>query len=77
MKVNSRKQVSYSWGQSLRIVEQIQTMETLRKARREQYSTMLLVAAATGLRIGELLALRDDDIDFDKAPSGLMNRWIG
>jgi integrase len=67
MKVNSRKQVSYSWGQSLRIVEQIQTMETLGQARREQYSTMLLVAAATGLRIGELLALRDDDIDFDNS----------
>jgi integrase len=65
MKVNSRKQVSYSWGQSLRIVEQIQTMETLGQARREQYATMLLIAAATGLRIGELLALRDDDIDFD------------
>jgi len=45
-------------GQTLRIVQQIQTMETLGQARREQYATMLRIAAATGLRIGELLALR-------------------
>ena len=40
-------------------------METLGKARQEQYSTLFLVAAASGLSIGELLALRSDDIDFD------------
>ena len=65
MKINSRKQVSYSWEQALRIVEHIQTMETLGQARRELYSTLFLVAAASGLRIGELLALRNDDIDFE------------
>ena len=36
--------------------------ETLGAARREQYSTLFLLAAASGLRIGELLALRKDDI---------------
>jgi integrase len=40
-------------------------METLGTARREQYETLFLVAAASGLRIGELLALRSDDIDFE------------
>jgi integrase len=65
MKINSRKHVSYSWEQTLRIVEQVQQLETLGKAREEQYSTLFLLAAASGLRIGELLALRSDDIDFD------------
>jgi integrase len=65
MKINSRKQVSYSWEQTLRIVEQVQHSETLGKARQERYSALFLVAAASGLRIGELLALRSDDIDFD------------
>jgi integrase len=67
MKINSRKHVSYSWEQTLRIAEQIQTMETLGTARREQYQNLFLVAAASGLRIGELLALRNDDIDFENS----------
>src|SRR5499425_2510314 len=67
MKINSRKQVSYTWDQTLRIVEHIQTTETLGQARRDMYSTLFLVAAASGLRIGELLALRDDDIDFENS----------
>jgi integrase len=65
MKINSRRHVSYSWEQSLRIVEQVQQLETLGEARQEQYSTLFLLAAASGLRIGELLALSSDDIDFD------------
>jgi len=67
MKINSRRHVSYSWEQTLRIVEQVQKLETLGKARQEQYATLFLLAAATGLRIGELLALRSDDIDFDSS----------
>ena len=67
MKINSRKKASYSWDQTLRIVEHVQTMETIGQARREQYSTLFLVAAASGLRIGELLALRNDDIDFEQS----------
>lgn len=67
MKINSRKQVSYSWEQTLRIVEQVQQLETLGKPRQEQYAALFLLAAAGGLRIGELLALRSDDIDFDSS----------
>jgi len=62
MRIESRENVSYSWEQTLQIVEQIKTMDTLGTARREQYSTLFLVAAASGLRIGELLALCKDDI---------------
>jgi integrase len=49
----------------LRIVEQVQQLETLGEARKEQYATLFLLAAASGLRIGELLALRSDDIDLE------------
>jgi len=67
MKINSRKHVSYSWEQTLRIVERVQKSETLGEARQELYSTLFLLAAASGLRIGELLALRSADIDFDSS----------
>jgi integrase len=62
MKVKSRTSVSYSWEQTLRIVEQLKSIDSLGQARREKYSTLFLLAAASGLRIGELLALRADDI---------------
>jgi integrase len=62
MKVRSRMNVSYSWEQTLRLVEQLKAIDSLGQARREQYSTLFLLAAASGLRVGELLALRTDDI---------------
>jgi integrase len=62
MKVKSRTNVSYSWEQTLRIVEQLKSIDSLGQERREQYSVLFLTAAASGLRIGELLALRKDDI---------------
>src|SRR3974390_2616918 len=46
MKINSRRHVSYSWEQTLRIVEQVQQLKILGKARKEQYSTLFLLAAA-------------------------------
>jgi integrase len=64
MKVNSRKKVSFSWAQAEQIVDHIRKMETLGKARRGLYSTLFLLAAASGLRSSELLALRANDIDF-------------
>jgi integrase len=38
-------------------------MDGLGDARREQYSTLILLAAASGLRSSELLALKINDID--------------
>jgi integrase len=64
MKVNSRKKVSFSWAQAEQIANYVGSLETLGKARREKYSTLLLLAAASGLRSSELLALRVNDIDF-------------
>ncbi len=64
MKVNSRKQVSFSWAQAEQIADHVATMGTLGEKRREQYATLFLLAAASGLRSSELLALRVNDIDF-------------
>lgn len=40
-------------------------MDGLGDARKRQYATLILLAAASGLRISELLALRMNDLDFD------------
>jgi integrase len=64
MKVNSRKKVSFSWIQAERIADYVGKMQTLGETPREQYSTLFLLAAASGLRSSELLALRPNDIDF-------------
>lgn len=64
MKIRSRKRVSFSWAQAEQIADHIGKMGTLGNVRREQYSTLILLAAASGLRSSELLALRLDDIDF-------------
>ena len=64
LKVNSRKKVSFSWAQAEKIVDHVGKMATLGEARRELYSTLFLLAAASGLRSSELLALRANDIDF-------------
>jgi len=64
MKVNSRKRVSFSWAQAEQIADYVGKMEALGETLRDQYSTLFLLAAASGLRSSELLALRANDIDF-------------
>jgi integrase len=65
MKIDNRQKVAFSWDQTLKIVEQVRKLDSLRTARKEQYSALLLIASASGLRCSELLALRVNDIDFD------------
>jgi len=65
MKVQSRKKVSYSWNDAEKIAEHVRKMDGLGDSRREQYSTLILLAAGSGLRCSELLALRVSDLDFD------------
>jgi integrase len=63
MKIHSRHHVSFSWAQAVRIAEHLRRMGSLGDARREQYAALILLAAASGLRSSELLALRWDDAD--------------
>jgi len=63
MKIHSRDAVSFSWPQTKQIVVQLRKMQ-LDDRRKDQYATLFLLASASGLRFGELAALRLNDIDF-------------
>jgi integrase len=63
MKIESREAISFSWLQAKEIVEQVHMLR-VGDARKERYATVFILAAATGLRCGELFALRLNDIDF-------------
>lgn len=65
LRISDRQRVSFSWAQAELIAQRIQNLDGLGVARREQYATLVLVAAASGLRSSELLALRINDIDFE------------
>jgi integrase len=64
MKIHSRKNVSFSWEQAAKVAEHVRKMDSLGDVRRDQYSALILLAASSGLRSSELLALKVDDIDF-------------
>jgi len=57
MKIEGRSAVSFTWLQAKQIAIQVHKME-------ERYVAVFLLAAETGLRCGELFALRVNDIDF-------------
>jgi len=63
MKIESREAVSFSWPQAKRIAEQVHKLD-VDETRKKRYATVFLLAAATGLRCGELFALRVKDTDF-------------
>jgi len=63
MKIQSREAVSFSWGQTKKIVTQVRKSD-LDDTRKEQYATLFLLGSASGLRFGELAALKANDIDF-------------
>ena len=63
MRLESKNAISYSWGQSKKIVQQVRANEDL-KNRRERYANFFTLASASGLRWEELTALRMDDLNF-------------
>jgi integrase len=65
MKIESRETISISWQESCQIAEAVSRLERLDAPRRDQYSVLFLLAAGTGIRCGELFALRIDDLDFE------------
>jgi integrase len=64
MKIESRQAISFSWSDAKRIAAAVRKLDDLDDSRKESYSTAFLFASATGLRCGELFALRVNDINF-------------
>jgi site-specific recombinase XerD len=64
MKLRSREATSFSWEQSQKIAGEVRKIEGL-DARRERYATLFTLASASGLRCGELFALRMNDLNFN------------
>jgi integrase len=63
MKRKSREAVSLSWAEAKRIAKWVR-VSNLDDRRKEQYSALFLLASASGLRFGELAALKMNDLDF-------------
>ncbi len=64
MKIESRQAVSFSWSEAKQIASAVRKLDGLDESRKDVYSMAFFLASATGLRCGELFALRVDDIDF-------------
>jgi integrase len=65
MNIKSRKKMSFCWAQAEQIAGHVRKMDGLGDAQREQYATLFLLAAASGLRCSELLALKANNLDFE------------
>jgi integrase len=64
MKIESRQAVSFSWSDAKQIANAVKKLDGLHDSRKENYAMAFLLASATGLRCGELFALRVNDINF-------------
>ena len=64
MKIESRNAVSFSWDDTKRIAKAVRKLEGLDQSRKDSYAMAFILASATGLRCGELFALRVNDINF-------------
>jgi len=64
MQIESRQAVSFSWKDAKRIAAAVKKLDTLDNSRKEIYAMAFILAAATGLRCGELFALRVNDVNF-------------
>ena len=63
--MKSREKESFSWQQAKRISEQVQKLERLGKARKDQYGMLFILASGANTRCSELFALKPNDIDFE------------
>jgi integrase len=80
MKIESREAISFSWQQSKQIAGQVQKFGNLDEAVKERDAMAFILAATSGLRCGELFALRMNDLDFRANTIRVdesVNQWTG
>jgi len=65
MKIKSRQKVSFSWQQAKLIAAQVQKLQRLGQARKDQYAILIILASAADTRCSELFALKPNDVDFE------------
>lgn len=63
MKIKSREAISFSWQQALLMAEKAESLG-MDSARTKRYAMLFILASASGLRCGELFALKINDLDF-------------
>jgi len=63
MKIKSREAISYSWEETMLMVSEIEKLN-IDESEKKRASIIFLLAAASGLRGGELFALKMNDLDF-------------
>jgi len=67
MRIGKKAKASFTWEQAEAVVAEMKVLDNLGDARKRQFSTLVLLASASGLRISELLGLRVNDFDFRKS----------
>jgi integrase len=63
MQIRSREAVSFSWKQTKLMADKVKSLG-MDAARTKRYAMLFILASASGLRCGELFALKMDDLDF-------------
>jgi integrase len=63
MKIKSREAISFSWQQALLMAKKVGSLG-MDPARTKRYAMLFVLASASGLRCGELFALKMNDLDF-------------
>lgn len=64
MKIKSREAISYSWEETMLMVSEIEKLNNLDDFSKQRATIIFILASASGLRGGELFALRMNDLDF-------------
>src|ERR1700730_13121191 len=64
MKIEGRHKISFSWTEAKQIANAVRRLDGLDETRKDCYAMAFVLDSASGLRWGELCALRVNDVNF-------------